>query len=113
MADSENKQEIEVSVWTDVADTSSKVASGRLKPSASSPGLSSLVGPLKCQLPSGLNVEVSCERIPTGEFHVGILHDGELASMGKYAGMLAVRMFPRAHSSYVVNIEVPGQRHGG
>lgn len=112
MADSESNLEIEVSVWTDVAGTSSKLVSGRLKPSPNSPGLSTLGAALKCKLPSGLNVEVSCERIASGEFHLGISHDGELASMGKYAGMLAVRMFPAAHSSYVVNIEVPGRRHG-
>jgi len=104
--------DVELSVWIDGAETSVRLALALLAPSTSSPGLLRLDAPLKCRLPSGLQLELTCERIATGEFHLGIAQDGAPVSMGKYAGMLAVRMFPAGHPSYVVNIAPPGQRYG-
>ena len=56
-------------------------------------------------MPTGLTVEVSCERIATGHFHVGISHNDRLYSMGKYEGTFDVRVFPENHSSYVVSVK--------
>jgi hypothetical protein len=61
--------------------------------------------PVGAKLPSGLRVEVSCERIETGHFHLGISHNDRLISMGKYAGALDVRLFPEGHTSYVVSVK--------
>ena len=104
---------IEVSIWAEEsAGMSTKRASALLEPSVHAEGLSTLRAPLSCVLPSGLKVGITCERVPGGEFHLGIDEDGRLSSLGKYAGPLAVRLFPAGHSSYVVNIERSGQRHG-
>jgi len=71
-------------------------------------GLFGLPKPIAAKLPSGLQVEVSCERIVTGHFHVGISHNGKLHSMGKYTGPFDLRVFPERHSSYVVSVEWKG-----
>ena len=106
-------ESIEVSVWSEKsAGASTKLASGLLEPSAHAEGLLTLRAPLKCELRSGLTVGITCERVSTGEFHLGIDENERLVSMGKYAGLLAVRFFPAGHSSYVVNIERIGKRHG-
>lgn len=70
-------------------------------------GLYSLSRPVSAKLPSGLLVDLSCERIATGHFHVGISHNGKLYSMGKYAGAFDVRVFPEGHSSYIVSVKWP------
>ena len=106
-------ESIEVSVWSEKsASASTKLASGLLEPSAHAEGLLTLRAPLKCELRSGLSVGITCERVSTGEFHLGVDENERLVSMGKYAGLLAVRFFPAGHSSYVVNIERIGKRHG-
>lgn len=113
MEESPSQASIEVSIWAErQRGVSDKLASAVLVQSTTAPGLQSLRTPLSCKLPSGLRVEVSCEQIPSGEFHLGLSENDELVSMGKYAGVLAVRLFPKGHSPYVVNVERPGKRHG-
>ena len=103
---------VEVSVWHELQPgVSTKLAGAAMKAGASA-GLLRLPKPLTCRLPSGLSLEVMCERIPTGEFHLSVTEGGRFASMGKYAGFLAVRYFPAGHSSYVINVDRPGKRHG-
>jgi hypothetical protein len=110
---SETDERVEVSVWAEESPgVSTRRAAALLEPSVHAAGLLTLRTPLSCVLPSGLKVGVTCERVPSGEFHLGIDEDERLVSMGKYAGPLAVRLFPAGHSSYVVNIERPGRRHG-
>lgn len=84
---------------------STRLAGADLVESSLSKGLYGLAQPLFAKLPSGLQVEVSCERIVTGHFHVGISHNRKLHSMGKYTGPFDLRMFPERHSSYVISIE--------
>lgn len=87
---------------------SNRLAGANLVESGLTKGLYGLAQPLSAKLPSGLLVEVSCERITTGHFHVGLSHNGKLYSMGKYVGPFDVRVFPERHSSYVVSIEWKG-----
>jgi hypothetical protein len=87
---------------------STRLVGAELVESSLTKGLYGLARPLAAKLPSGLLVEVSCERIATGHFHVGISHSGKLYSMGKYNGPFDVRMFPERHSSYVISIEWKG-----
>ncbi len=104
---------VEVSIWAEESPhVSTRCTSAFLEPSIHAVGLLTLRAPLSCVLPSGLKVGITCERIPSGEFHLGIDENERLVSIGKYAGPLAVRLFPAGHSSYVVNIERPGKRHG-
>ncbi len=92
------------SVWIDRAGASTAVGGADFKENSLAKGLHSLAQPVEVKLPSGLAVELSCERIATGHFHVGISHNGKLYSMGKYAGPFDVRVFPDGHSSYVVSV---------
>lgn len=64
--------------------------------------------PVAAKLPSGLLVEVYCERITTGHFHVGISRNDKLHSPSKYSGSFDVRVFPERHSSYVVRMDWRG-----
>lgn len=93
-----------VSIWVDQGGTANLIASADLIESVATKGLYSMPGPIAAKLPSGLRVEISCERISTGHFHLGISHNDRLHSMGKYAGALDVRVFPEGHSSYVVSV---------
>jgi hypothetical protein len=81
------------------------LASAEMRESETYRGLFSLPAPLTTRLPSGLELDISCERVATGHFHVGVSHDGELVSSGKYSGPFAVRCFPSGHSSYVLDIK--------
>lgn len=103
---------LSVEIWTDSNpdDFSNsktiRLASADMHESKISKGLFSLPAPLTARLPSGLRLEVFCERVATGHFHVGISHNGELASSGKYSGPFTVRAFPADHSSYVLDVKV-------
>ncbi|MDD2926557.1 hypothetical protein, partial [Rhodoferax sp.] len=68
-------------------------------------GLYSLPRPLAAKLPSGLHVEVTCERVATGHLHVGISHDGALVSAGKYTGPFTIRISPAGHQSYILDVK--------
>ena len=89
-------------------DYASNYAEFYLFESTEYPGLCSMRGAGRFTLPSGLEVELSCERVPTGHFHFGIDHNGELIQMGKYAGFFTVRMMPPGHTSYIVEIAEKG-----
>jgi len=111
MTASASDEGVEVSVWTEESPgVSAKCASALLRPSVHAAGLLTLGAPLSCVLPSGLKVGITCEQIPSGNFHLGIDENERMVSMGKYSGPLAVRFFPAGHSSYVVNIDRPGKR---
>ncbi|WP_313913821.1 hypothetical protein [Tahibacter sp.] len=90
----------------------SKIGSASLKESFDHIGLIALAAPLAVVLPGGFEVQVSCERIADGHFHFGLSHDGVLASMGKYFGSFAVRMFPPGHQAYIVEAKSVGPVHG-
>ena len=94
-----------VGIWVDQAGNSHCIAAGSLAERPSAKGLYGMAAPVSAKLPSGLRVEVSCERIATGQFHIGISHNDKLVSMGKYGGALDVRLFPEGHSSYVVSVK--------
>lgn len=85
--------------------TAVRLASSDMRESETYEGLFSLATPLTARLPSGLKLEISCERVATGHFHVSISHDGELASSGKYSGPFTVRFFPTDHSPYILNVK--------
>ncbi len=72
-------------------------------------GLFCLPSPIAQTLPSGLHLEVSCERTADGSFHVGFTHNGELVSSGKYSGSFTVRVFPPGYPSYVLDVRVAEQ----
>jgi hypothetical protein len=93
-----------VGIWIDQGGTAIPVASADFVENVSVKGLYFIPGPIAAKLPSGLRVEVSCERISTGHFHLGISHNDRLHCMGKYAGAFDVRVFPEGHSSYVVSV---------
>lgn len=82
-----------------------RVASASLQASANYAGLFSLGSPLTARLPSGLEIEVTCERVPTGAINCGVSHNGALASMGKYSGAFTVRVFPLGHQSYILELK--------
>jgi len=89
-----------------------KIGSASLRESSTHKGLFSLAQPLGVALPSGLEVQVSCERVADGHFHFGLSHDGALASMGKYFGPFTVRMFPPGHQAYIVEVKSVDPVHG-
>ena len=82
-----------------------RVASASLQASANYAGLFSLHSPLIAKLPSGLEISVTCERVPTGAINCGVSHGGELASMGKYSGAFTIRVFPPGHQSYILELK--------
>jgi hypothetical protein len=88
------------------------IAAGTLAPHPEHAGLYSMAAPLKAVLPSGLEVEVTCERVSTGHFHCGTSHSGELLAVGKYHGPFAIRVFPPGHQSYVLDVK-EGQHSAG
>jgi len=99
-----------VEIWADsnpdnlINSVAVKVAETVLQQNEKYEGLFS--GSLKCDLPSGLTVSVTCERVPTGHWHVGISHNSDFISSGKYIGPFTLRMFPQDHPSYVLDIKV-------
>jgi hypothetical protein len=94
-----------VGIWLAAPGVSTLIAGADFVESATTQSVYSLPKPITAKLPSGLLVEVSCERIATGHFHVGISHNDKLYSMGKYAGPFDVRVFPDGHASYVVSVK--------
>jgi hypothetical protein len=108
-----------VSVWVDsdpnnhMESQAIFLASGVLTPHPEYAGLYSMAGPLKAALPSGLVVEVTCERVSTGHFHCGTSHSGELVTVGKYQGPFTVRLFPPGHQSYVLDVKEGQHQAGG
>ena len=100
-----------VELWTDSnpEDFANSVAirlfASQLVEHAEYKGLYLLPQPLAAKLPSGLNVEVTCERVATGHLNVGISHDGTLVSAGKYIGPFTIRVFPPGHQSYILDIK--------
>jgi len=100
-----------VELWTDskpedfVNSVAIRLSASQLVEHAEYKGLYSLPQPLAVKLPSGLNVEVTCERVATGHLNVGISHDGALLSTGKYMGPFTTRVFPPGHQSYIVDIK--------
>ena len=83
-----------------------RVASAPLEASANYAGLFSLKSPLTTKLPSGLEVSVTCERVPNGAVNCGVSHDGDLSTMGKYSGAFTIRVFPPGHQSYILDFKV-------
>lgn len=67
-------------------------------------GLFSLPAPMIVGWPDGLEVEVTCERVATGDVHCGVSHDGEPLLSGKYSGPFTARVFPPGHDAYVINL---------
>ena len=57
-------------------------------------GLFSLKSRRREKLPSGLQVEITCERVATGAIHFSLTHDRDLMLAGTYSGPFTVRMFP-------------------
>lgn len=95
-----------VEVWVDAGAGAGtvRVASATLREDPARPGTYALAAPLRQRLPSGLELEITSERAATGEFQVGISHNGELVSSGKYMGPFTVRMYPPGSSPYVLFI---------
>lgn len=99
-----------VEIWTDslpgnpVESQAVLLASGVMEPHHEHRGLYFLKAPVRATLASGLAVEVSCERVATGHFHCSMSHAGELVSSGKYTGPFTVRVFPKRHQSYVLDV---------
>ena len=79
-------------------------AAATLEASKHHAGLFSLPVPMIVGLPDGLEVEVTCERVATGDVHCGISHDGQLLLSGKYPGPFTARVFPPGHDAYVINL---------
>lgn len=100
-----------VEIWVDSNpgdlsnSTAVRLASSDMRESKAYEGLFSLATPLTARLPSGLKLDITCERVATGHFHVGISHNGGLASSGKYSGPFTVRIFPSGHSSYILDVK--------
>lgn len=100
-----------VELWTDskpedfANSVTIRLVASELVEHAEYKGLYSLPQPLAAKLPSGLNVEVTCERVVTGHLNVGISHDGALVSAGKYTGPFTIRVFPPGHQSYILDIK--------
>jgi hypothetical protein len=98
-------------LWTDSTPenfTKSKtvrIASAFLHASENYAGLFSLSSPLTAKLPSGLEVSITCERVPTGDVNCGVSHNGELSSVGKYSGAFTIRVFPPSHQSYILDFK--------
>jgi hypothetical protein len=103
-----------VSVWIDsdpdnfAGSHALCLASAPLTESPDTPGRQALAETLCAELPSGLEVEVDCERNPSGELHCVVSHDGVLASVGTYAGPFSVRMYPPEDQSYVLEVKAAG-----
>ncbi|WJN58393.1 hypothetical protein [Pseudomonas sp. SO81] len=109
--DSQDGHMFSVEIWIDSnpdsfsESTAVRLASAQMTESSASPGLFSLPAPMSATLPSGLVLQVSCERVASGHFHLGISHDGQLVTSGKYSGPFTVRAFPAGHSSYVLDVK--------
>jgi len=99
----------ELSLWIDEdRETSTKVAAAALVDTTRYEGHSSISEPIKHQLPSGLVLTVNCEKVPTGNYHIGIEYDGELRMMVVLnSDRFALRVFPPDHSSFVVDLWPP------
>ena len=108
-----------VEIWTDsnpenrMESHAILLASGAMKPHAQYEGLHVLEAPVKAALPSGLSVEVTCERVATGFFHCGTSHAGKLVATGKYSGPFTVRVFPDGQQSYVLDVKASEHPAGG
>jgi hypothetical protein len=105
---------LEISIWIDEdRETSVKVASAALIDSKQYEGHSGLSVPLEYVLPSGLLLTINCERVPTGNFNIGIAYGGELQMMlGVYSDRFVLRVFPPGHSSFVIKLGPPEARAG-
>lgn len=108
-----------VEVWVDAGPAAGgagtvRVASATLREDPARPGTYALATPLRQRLPSGMELEITGERAATGEFQIGISHNGELISSGKYTGPFTVRMYPPGATPYVVYIreDVAEDRQG-
>ena len=110
-AETEGKRAmINVEIWVDsdpesaLENEAKPLGRAALVADPSDQSYSAIEAPLVVELPSGLVVAVTCERIATGHFHIGVSHNSDLFSMGKYAGPFTVRIFPASHSSYILHL---------
>ncbi|HSX72047.1 MAG TPA: hypothetical protein VLF16_14045 [Pseudomonas sp.] len=87
-----------VDVWVDSSPDN-------LANSQGDPGLFSPPAPLTTKLPSGLRLEISCERIASGHFHVGGFPRWAVGDIPKVFGPLHDQSFPDDHASYVLAVK--------